>query len=138
LVVLRGGGLGVRVRVFVGASRAARAAYWSATADDFVLVDPLATTTNAFAVCPHWAACQESGYDVVVRRGLFVEVRATKKWHVAAVLKVNKVDRTALVELVATGQREWVSLYSQTWRRLSRAGDDSNIDAVLRALFPRE
>ena len=135
LALTLGAWAGARVRVYVGQTRSALLGVWHAAT--YVLVDPTRTVLNAFDVAPALAQLPEGGYDVRVRRGLLVEVRVRKTWHVAQVVAVPPDTRCVVVRFLVSRSCLTLRLASPCWRRLAR-GNDTDVDAAVRALCNRK
>jgi hypothetical protein len=134
LALTFGGWMGARVRVFLGVAKGALFGYWSE--GGFLLVDPAKTVRNSFDMSPFLSPCLESGYDSCVRKGLLLEVKATRMWNLALVLYVERNEEMgdrAHVRFASSGKERWIPLHSSVWRRVSRDEEESDIDLVFRS-----
>lgn len=137
MALLMTGWMGVRVRVFLGRCRSGLLGIWQDSGQHrFRLVDCTQTTKNAFDIAPHIVGCAESGEDVRICKGLFIEVRALSKWHLACVLKVRPDLMSAQIRYLGNLREAWILLTTSCWRRLSRG--DSDVDRVIGSLVRQD
>lgn len=141
LGLLLSGWMGARVRVFVGPGGGAvvGVVFVSGNGDqgeeeEMQVFDPTCTSCNAFDLLPRMSDLPESGYDLELKRGIFVEVWVIKFWHVAHVTGVQATTGMMSLELVETGKTMMLPVRSVLWRRLAR-GDNTHVDRTIRSLL---
>ena len=129
LAVALGAWVGARVRVYLGATRAACVAFYDGAG--FRVVDPTRTFRNAFDIAPMPDLASTS---IELRAGLFVQILCQTRWRVAYVTKVSAFHRSAQVRFVCNDRVFMLDLTRHSWRRLAR-GDNEDIETTMRALI---
>lgn len=129
------GWVGAKVRVFMSAGRMGYAGVKDVNGD-FILIDVTCTAKNAFQLAPSLTELPESGRDVLLKKGLIVEVHHHHSWYLGEVTQINSLSDTAVVRCIGTTKTKVIGLYEPSWRPLSRGGD-SNVSRIVSSLWKR-
>lgn len=127
---------GCKVRVFLSTTRAALAGICLSETEEYTLVDPTVTVRNAFELSRSMMTLTDSGRDLKLRAGIFVEVKQHKRWALAEVVQVVPHNGLLRVRYVENNRVDVVNVRLHAWRALAREG--SNVDKVLRRLVRLE
>jgi hypothetical protein len=128
---------GAKTRVFVSATGAAVAGYWSLECGRFRLVDCARTSLSLFDLVPPRAfgrTVSEFPDKTTVCKGSIIEVRSISHWYIAIVTNVDwSLNTVHYVTLSDMKNQRRVSVHSRVWRFAAR-NDPNDLELVVRKL----
>jgi hypothetical protein len=127
------GWLGVKVRIFLGATRASAVGFWDPSRGDFVLIDPI-STRNAFSLARHLTTYPESGQEVLLRKGSVLEVKSGARWMTGIVTSFGEKGRMSVLLLHSNAEKV-VFMNESCWRVLASEGSD--LDTMMGRLYKK-